>query len=504
MSRTKNTIRNMKYAMLFNIVTFFLNFLLRKVLVDSVGTSGVGLNSLFNEVLAVLSISELGIATAISYNLYKPLAEGNQTKVIALMSFFRTAYRMIAAFILIAGLCLLPFITSIVNGVEFEDSYIRLIFILFVFKTASSYLFSYKRTLITADQKMYIISIIDTIYKVAYSTISIIVLLFTKSYVAFLVAQIVCSLINNIAISVKADKMYPYLNKAERLRKEEKQRVFADVRDIFIAKVSATVTTATDNILISALVGTIEVGLYSNYALVINSVKGILSQFVEAAHGSVGNLMASDEKEKCCDVLHKMTFLEFVCATITGAGMFCLFTDFISMWIGAEYLLDDIIVFVCVLNHYFILTKSPLWQFMNCSGLFHADKYISILGTVINLLVSFVIGKKFGMIGIFLGTTCTYVIQITLKIYLLYKKRFEIEPSVGYLFWLKQFGVFLLVVFSTRYITGLIHISPIMLQFLVRGVVCLAISLGILIAFYKRSEYYEYCVNAVKFKVKTR
>ena len=82
----------MKFAMIAQAVTMILTFVSKPVIIHLVGIEAHSINSLFTQVISAISLAEMGVGSAIVYNLYKPLAEGDHKKVSELMNLFRTAY----------------------------------------------------------------------------------------------------------------------------------------------------------------------------------------------------------------------------------------------------------------------------------------------------------------------------------------------------------------------------------------------------------------------------
>ncbi|MBE7060104.1 MAG: lipopolysaccharide biosynthesis protein [Ruminococcaceae bacterium] len=421
--RAEATMKNSMWGLFQQFVICILSLFSRRVMIDTIGMEGVGLNGLLTNVVAVLSLADMGISASIIFHMYKPLANGDENQLSKLMNFYRDVYRIIAAAILAIGLCLMPFMKYIVHDVSYTDGYVRLIYFLFLLQTVTTYLFAYKRSLLSADQKQYIISIFDLVFKIITVIGGIIVLKITNELSYYLLFLIVTAVINNIMIARKVDEMYPYVkNTGLLLEKEHKKSIFKDVKNIFIGRISGTITNSTDNILISALVGTIVTGLYSNYTIILNTLTAVMNQFSYAMTGSIGNLIATETGDYIEGVLKKLSFIMFFMGAFCCVCLSCLIDPFITLAFGDNLLLERYVVYICIAVFYFTAIKIPVWNMMQASGLFKADKYISIAGSAINLVVSFILGKTIGIAGILIGTICTYVVQYNLKIIIFYKK----------------------------------------------------------------------------------
>ena len=497
--RTEKSIKNVIVAIIVQIMTLLLSFVNRTLLVKSLGVESVSLNGLFTEVIAMLALTELGVGSAIIYNLYKPLAERNIKKICQLMKLFKTAYRIIAIVIFLIGCAMIPIIHLLVNDIKYSKEYIRMVYFLFVVQTSTSYLFSYKVSLLNADQKKYVHSIIQVIVKCISTVFSALILFITHSFIAYLLVLIIFNFITNVIASIFVDNRYLYLKEDYgKLPAKEKKRVFSNIKNLFIKNVSAKVTNSTDNILISILVGTLSVGMYTNYSMIFNAIKQFSVQISGALAGSLGNLFASEESDQCIRVLNRMTFIFFMIASVLASSLYCCITPFIIAWLGNDWILKNLVVFICCLNLFIDFGKIPLWQSLEVSGLFEKDKNISIIGTVANLFVSIVFGIRWGILGIFLGTLVTYVIQIILKIYLLFKSYFESSPKHYYFKWLGYSLIAILELMISKQVCEKIVLSNNIIYFFVTAGIGMIISLTINIVLFARTQEMSYFIQLCK------
>lgn len=414
--RSFATLKNSAWGIIQQMIVCVLSIFSRRVMIQTIGQQGVGLNALLTSVISVLSLAELGIGTAIVYHMYGPISRGDKPRIAKLMHCYKVVYRIIAMIIIVLGLCLLPFMDSIVKDVTYSREYISFLFILFLLQTTSSYFFTYKRSMLSADQKQYIIIIFDLIYKLVTIIGGIIVLKLTGELAYYLIFLIVCTIVNNILISKRVDKMYPYINEMKgKLTKDETRVIFRDVRHIFVEKLSGVITTSTDSILINTFVGTIQTGLFSNYNIVLNTLVSVTKQFSGGMRGSVGNLIAMESPEHISKVLGRLMFIMFFIASFCACCLTGMIDRFITLAFGEGLLIGRFSVYVLIFNLYMTTVEIPVWSMMTASGLFQYDKWVSVLGSVVNLVISFVFGKKYGMPGILAGTSATYIIQFVLK-----------------------------------------------------------------------------------------
>lgn len=491
MGRTEKSIKNIIFGIGAQIITTFLTFISRTIMLNYLGLEVISLNGLFREVIEALSLAELGIGSAIVYNLYKPLAEKDEEKVCQLMAFFKQAYQLIAVTMFVLGSVVCIFVPFIVKDIGYSQNYIRIVFMLFVIKISCSYLFSYKFSLLNADQKSYIYSIYSSIIRVATVIVEVGIICLAKNYIIYLVGCIGLTLLSNAIISLKVDAWYPYLRKAT-LPEEEKRHIFDNVKNIFVKEVSGKITNSTDNILISTIISTIMVGKYTFYSTIIGVFKQFTAHVDTGIRASMGNLFANGGKEECEVVLYRLTWGYCTLGIICGVCFFSCCQSFISFWVGEEYLLGMPVVFILAINLYMFMCSKPIYAAMHVAGLFKEGKNISIIGSVVNLVVSVVFAYSTGIFGVFFGTFFTYVIQIVLKILYVYKLHFKCAGKRYYLYMLNFFILFLILALVNSRLCGLVHTSLHLVDFLIQGLTSAGISGLVLLICYGGSAELKY------------
>ena len=100
-SRVEKSKRNAKYGLASQLLYLILAFILRIAITRSLGIVALSLNGMFSEVLSILSLAEMGVGLAITYNLYEPLAKGDKQRVAQIMNLLKRFYRAIFWFIMI-------------------------------------------------------------------------------------------------------------------------------------------------------------------------------------------------------------------------------------------------------------------------------------------------------------------------------------------------------------------------------------------------------------------
>ena len=114
-SRTINATRNILWGYIASFSRIILEFVLRTVFIQQIGSTYLGVNGLYTNVLGILSLSELGIGTSMNFSLYRPVAENDTEKIKSLMKFYCKAYRIIAMAVAVMGIVMIPFLPVIIK-----------------------------------------------------------------------------------------------------------------------------------------------------------------------------------------------------------------------------------------------------------------------------------------------------------------------------------------------------------------------------------------------------
>ena len=499
-SRTANSIKNILSGFLGQFITTILGFVNRTVFINCLAAEYLGVNGLFTNILSMLSLAELGIGTAIVYALYKPLADKDEKQISKLMNFYSKAYTTIGIVIFILGILLMPFLHIIIKDEPNIVESIYLIYFIYLFNTSISYFFSYKSSLIIADQKNYIISLISYGVNIFQTVFQIIVLYTTKNFLLYLIVQSICVVINNVLISVVADKNYPFIkeNKTLKLGKNEIKDLISNVKALVIVKISGILVNNTDNIIISYFSGLKTVGLCSNYTLLINIINTVLNQIFNGITASVGNLNAKEDDKVKKHFFDLLNFCNFWLYGFCSICIVLLINDVITLWIGERYVLPIQIPIILAVNFYMVGMQSAVWTYKNTMGIFRQGRYILFFTAGINLVLSVYLGNKMGLFGILLATAIARLFTNTwMDPYVVYKyglKSNAIEYLVKYI---KFIWILIFTGSITFYLCNFIGFN-IYISFLLKLIICIILPNTIFLIIFGKSKEFRYLYLKIK------
>lgn len=496
-SRVKNSSKNIIINIIVQVITLAVSFISRRVFNDVLGVEYLGISGLFSNVLSVLSLTELGVSSAIMYNLYKPIAENNEIRVAKIINFYKSMYNIIGCVIFVIGICLIPFLKYIVNldDVVIDNSTLYFYYFLLLLNSVLSYFFVYKTAVITADQKGYKLKFFNIAISIIQLVFQIIVLLKFKSYTGYIIVQIICGLLLNISTSTYSQKKYPYISKKVYLQKKEKKEILRQVKDMFSYQIGGVILNNTDNILISVLDSTKMVGLYSNYASIINAVTSFSSLMFSSIQASIGNFLVKTSEKKHYDMFKLLTFIAFLIYTMASVCIYEFMGDIIQIWFNrSDYVLSQSLLATCVFNFYISGILYPIWSYRNTIGLFKYTKNVMLVTAAINLVLSVVLGKLIGVVGILLATGISRILTtIWYEPYILFKVYFKNQNSKLAIYYLKQLyylGQSVAALLAVDYLTSFISVNNIILKFSAKLVVCIAVTALVVVVFnFKSFEF---------------
>lgn len=520
-SRTTNTVFNTFAgfgAKGINIVT---TFIMRSVFIYTLGIEYSGISGLFTDILTMLSFAELGISSAIAYSLYKPVAQGDYRKIAALMDFYKKAYRVVAGVVLGAGLCVIPFLKFLVPAEKIDPairpqimSQLVLIYVLYLCNSAVSYLLIYKSTLLNAYQEGRVISNIQFVMSIVRVIIECIILfsfMWTKNcFIIYLVVGIGLTITQNIIISRLATKRHPEVNMypEERLTKEEKNKLFTDVRALMLYKLCTAVNNSIDSGIISSLCGSVWVGYLSNYRAVSSKLLSLFKQFFASVLPSTGNLAAESDEDKQHRTFRTMLFLTFWVSCFCTTGLIVMLNPFVDIWLGGKYVKTFWIVFSLALVFYLCAIENPVSTFRLSNGIFKEGKYRPLAMLIINVIssVAFAIlfrnyfgsrygeefGSAMGVVGVKLATALAHISTlIWFDPWLVYKHVFK-RPVKEYF---KIFGIYALVTTGSCVLTyalgALLPFESKWVLFIIKFIMCIIIPNGAIILIFRNTREFK-------------
>lgn len=498
-SRVINTKRNIIWSFIEYLILILFSFISNAVIVHYLGVDYLGLSGLFTSILQVLNVAELGFSVAVTYNMYKPIAENDTVTVNALLAFYRKIYFAIGSLVFVVGIIVMPFIPYLIEGSYPENINIYVLYFLYLSNTAVSYfLFSYRTALLNALQRLDLTKLAYCIVSVVQNVLQILSISVFHNYYLFVGISIAGTAFKNIISAYISHKKFPVYKCSGNLDPAIKSNIASKVKGLLICNISGVTYTTFDSIILSAFKGLYIVAVYNNYLLVFNGLSHVMSMIRFAMQASVGNSVASESLEKNYNDIKKWLFLFSMIATFCSSCLVCVYQPFMKLWMGDDMLLP--FVDVVLLSVLFFVSTVPHahYLYLNAAGLWLELKWAYISSALLNVVMNLLLCHFFSTTGIILATLiATFLSGMIWHTIVIFREYFK-RSAFNYLLKQLLYLVFAFVLGTIAYlITSLIGFEGIV-GIIVNIIVCFGISALSIIVVFGRTEEYRACLNILK------
>lgn len=500
--RTKNSILNIIANVGTLLIQTLLVFIVRIVFARTLNAEYLGIQGLLTNIISMLSLAELGIGTAISFSLYEPLAQNDTKKVCIVVTLLKKIYFSIGIIIIALGIILLPCLKYLTTSYTMGN--LNIIFIIYLLTLAFEYFISYPEILITADQKNYKIAHLNLIYLILLNALQIMILIISKNFILYILSDLILKTLKFIISNIYIRKQYPNIifNCKDKLDSKEKQNLIKNIKSLFIYKIGNYLVNGTDNIIISKFINMTTTGIYSNYLSIIFIFKNVMHNVMTAVTSSFGNLIVKENKEIQENVFDVMNFITFVFTNYIFLCLIFLFNPFIEICFGPDYLLENHNVLIICINFYLMTILLPVEMVKNAAGIYYEDRYVTIIQAIVNLILSIFLSINYGLIGVLIGTTISYLfVTVWERPFIVYKNLFNSNSKKYFIDYLKNilFVVFLIV--PLYLIIERINLSITIIGIILIGIIITIVYLISVLVFFHNKKEFKYLVRIIRNKV---
>ena len=403
--RVHKSLMNVKVNILFFILTLFISFFSRKIFLECLGDEFIGLSGTLGNILGLLNLAEFGIGTCISYFLFKPLQAKDEESICEIISVFGYVYRLIGC-----GIACVAILISLFFPLIFKDAEIGLgiaYFAFYAFLTSSliGYFINYRQILLTADQKNYVVVAYFQTGGLIKSLLQILLAYYTRNVYLWVTIELLFGFINCGILNWKIHKVYPWLSTdlgQGKLLLKKYPDIFVKTKQIFIHRIKDFILNKSDELLVFVFVSLKMVAYYGNYLLIVNKIILFMNVVSDGMGAGVGNLVAEGNHKNTMKVFWELTAIRFYVTGIVCFGLFYFTDSLITVWLGAEYVLDKWILYLLLFNLFVMFTRGVVQMYIHSFGLY-ADTWSAWVEVILNLLITIVCASQWGIIGILLG-----------------------------------------------------------------------------------------------------
>jgi len=499
-SNTKSASGNALASVLLNTVTILVGFVAQRVFIETLGKEVVGLNGLFSSITSILTLADLGFGAAIIFHLYKPLSRNDLAEVSAVLALYKRICFRVSCFISLAGIVMMPVVPYIVGEVKI-DLNLYAIFSLFIVNAVFAYLMTYRRAILQADRKNYVISYVHLGAVIGVNILQIIALLYTGDYYIYLIISILIKVAESIILNLYINRRYRYLAEKtpNQLKESTRSSINKLVRGTIFHTGAGLVVSSIDNILISTLAGLAVLGLYVNYQLVLIAASTLISQIFYAITANLGNLLASGSKDRAYTAFKTVYLINSILSVLSALLILFLMQDFIKLWLGDQFLLDSTLVYILAFIFLLQSLRYGVLSLQLAGGVSYENRHIPVIEVLINLIASIILGTIWGVKGVLLGTvisTCFLHLFNHPKyafVRLLGRSRREYIGNV-----LRVVMIFSVLAMLLNLVFNTLDVSDLVLGIIIKSVVTFVVVFTSFVIMFGRTDEYSFIVSKIK------
>ena len=501
-SRTNNTIRNSKSGLVLKLINILGAFFARTVLIRTLGVEYVGLDGLFTSVLTFLNMTELGFSTAIVYKFYQPIAENNVDRVCALMNFYKKVYRYIGAIVLALGLLVLPFLRFFIKGSPPDNIEVHVLYLIYLANACGSYwLFAYETAVLNAQQRNDIVSKVTSAVLIVKYILQIILMFTFRNYYLYAIILPLSTLLTNIGMHYVTRKYYPQFVCKGNIEKSDIKEIKQKVSALLINKIGTAIITGSDNIVISSFLGLTILGIYDSYYYIFNMLYGIFAVFHSAITASIGNSIVLETKKTNEKLFYKLSFINYWAVGWSSICLLCLYSPFISIWVGKEKVIGDLFSLLMAVYFFFWMSRFIITIYKSAQGLWWEDRYRALIEGGVNLLLNLLAVKLIGIYGITLSTIIAMlIVSIPWETRVLFKKYFE-ESPIHYFKTISIGTIMLSVIGAITYLISKIVPVEGIFRVIIVGVICIIVPNTIMICVFRNTNEYRWMKYFIRSRI---
>jgi len=436
-SRTHKSILNAAVSLFYYFIQLILGFWSRKVFYDYLGSEVLGLDTTAYSLLNFLNLAELGIGMSVSYFLYQPLADKNTKKITEIVALQGWIYRRIAFIIILASGVLMCFFPWIFEKSPLPLWYAYATFSVLLFGALLGYFINYREILLTADQKNYKVTVATQGAGVFFKILLILFLpVVSHPFLFYLSTTLAGYVFGCLWLNHIINKEYPWLNAAEANGRELLKKypdILKKTKQVFIHRVSGTILVHVSPIIMYAFASLTAVAYYGNYLVLTEKISSLLNTVFGSTGAGVGNLIASNDKERTVKVFWELFDSRLCMSWICLLTAYFLIEPFIGVWLGEKYIMSKYILIAVILSAAIWINRTTVDSFLSGYGLFK-DVWAAIAESILNLSLSFLLGYYWGIEGVVAGAIIAQSVFIGIwKPYFLFKVGFLQQP-ISYFF----------------------------------------------------------------------
>ena len=411
--RTKKSLRNSVVALAIQFASMLVGFFSRKIFIDYLGTEVLGLNTTATSILNGLNLVELGIWSAISVTLYKPLFRKDEQAVREIIALQGWLYKIVAGIVIVGSLVVMAFFPQIFSKSALPLWYPYATFGVLLYSSILTYFVNYKRNALYADQQNYkvlLCSRLVALVKLASQAVA--VRFSAHGYVWWLVLEVVFATLGAVLTQWVVYRTFPYLKEKvehpDRLRFKYPE-VLQKIKYLSFHKLGSFAVSQISPLIIYSFASLTLVALYGNYMVLSANLLAVLTALYAGMEAGIGNMVAEGDRRLTMRVFGELFSSRFSVTSIFSLCFWILSDPFICVWLGPQYVLAPSTRLLVVLAFFMAGTRTIVQSYVDAHGAF-SDIWAPVAELVLNVGLSILGSRFWGLDGILAGALASQVL----------------------------------------------------------------------------------------------
>ena len=494
--RIKNSSRNMLWGVAAGFVSVFLPFISRSIILRKLGADYLGISTLFTSILQFLSLTELGVGSAIVYTMYRPIAENDVDTLCGILNHIRKLYRIIGIVMLVVGTAIVPAVPVLVRGEAPKGTNVYVLYYMYLLNSALSYFFyGYMECLFIAHQRKDVGTKRTMTVNMAVQFVQIVLLLTTRNFYVYAFIPIVGTIVINLLNAYISRKMYPEIRPIGMVSEELRADVRRKLSGLIGTRMNSIVLHSSDTMIRSVFLGLTMAARYGNYYQVLGSVFGLIEIVFSSMTASIGDKLVRDDLEENFLLFNRISFANYWLISLCSVMLVCLYEPFVGLCYGPDMTLGQPFTILMTVYFYIYQIQKSMFVFKDAAGIWYADRQRPYVAMITNVALNLILVHAIGIYGIVISTIFAFVISLPWVNHVLFKNLFQRSGGGN----LARMLINLLITTSLCAISlqacgicqaGIVGMAE-------RIVICLIIPNLALLAIYGRSEVFAYWRNVV-------
>lgn len=410
--RVSRSIKNMQVGMFFYLLSLLLAFFSRGIFLRQLGAEFMGLTGVLMNIMSYLNVAELGIGTSITFFLYKPLQQHDREKVCEVMSVLAWLYRCIGLVIAVGGVVVSLFFPFFFSELHAGLPLVYFAFYSYLLTAVAGYVLNYRQLLVSANQQQYVVNGYFQTIAIVQSLVQIVLAVVWANPYVWSAVGLLFTLIGCWVFNRRISREYPWLKTSLRHGRRQLHfypEILRKTRQVFVQKLKDLILYRSDDLLVAAFGGVVLSAFYYNYTMLVNKLNFMVNIVSDGMNAGVGNLVAEGNRRNTLKVFWELTALRFLITGVVVFGFLLFIQPFVGCWLGPEWLLSDVIVYLLLAHVFIMLSRGVVEMYISACGLFQ-DVWAAWTELAVNLGVTLALAPQLGIAGILIGKLSSVVV----------------------------------------------------------------------------------------------